>query len=240
MHIKRFLRKKRAIKRFSGYSRKMRPVQGVSYPRSGHGAIFRIARLYFGEAFIYCDTGDKVKCGCESVPCRNPNRTFAKNHDFGLFDSEGVPIIPTERYLIQYRSPVRSIVSNYYLFRTEKFSRRKKPEWQAFALRSIDYWNRFVDKWVIDFPTGVHAPLICPYESLVSDPQVYAREILSYLGEGPLDEDAVCQVCAKIPISARNRLSKFRYYDAGFFRELEEMTSGRISKLGLPSFAEEI
>ena len=139
MPIRRFLHDKRMTEECQGYSRKMWPAQGVSYPRSGHGAVYRIARRYFGEAFIYCDTNNKKICGCESVPCINPERTFAKNHDFGLQNSDGVPIIPSERYLIQFRSPVRSIVSNYYLFRYRKLSRHRKSEWREFALRSIAY-----------------------------------------------------------------------------------------------------
>ena len=39
---------------------KIRPTQGVSYPRSGHAAVFHIAKDYFGDAFIYCDTSMDV------------------------------------------------------------------------------------------------------------------------------------------------------------------------------------
>ncbi len=229
----------RTAKPCQGYSRKMRPAQGVSFPRSGHGAVSNIARRYFGEAFIYCDTNNKRRCGCESVPCINPQRTFAKNHDFGLQNSVGVPIIPSERYLIQYRSPVRSIASNYYLFRRGDRSRHSKSEWRRFALDSINYWNRFVDKWVLNFPPNADAPLYCSYESLISDPEVRMREVLSYLSDESLDEDAFSQLLRMKPILQRNRISEFPYYDAGFFREIEEMTSGRPGRLGLPSFDEE-
>jgi len=217
----------------------MRPTQGVSYPRSGHAAVYQIAWHYFGDAFIYCDTNNKEQCGCESVPCVNPNRTFAKNHDFGLYNAAGMPIIPSEHYLIQFRSPVRSIVSNYYLFRYRRLLRHRKSEWQRFALNSIAYWNRFVDKWVLDFPSKADPPLFCSYESLVLDPEVRIREILAYLSDGPLDEDAVCQALKVEPIVQSNSISEFKYYDAGFFREIEELTSGRLAKLGLPSFDEE-
>ena len=233
------MRKIRTAKQGQGYSRKMRPAQGVSFPRSGHGVVSNIARRYFGEAFIYCDTNNKRRCGCESVPCINPQRTFAKNHDFGLQNSVGVPIIPSERYLIQYRSPVRSIASNYYLFRNNDRARHSKSEWQRFAFKSINYWNRFVDKWVLNFPPDADAPLYCSYESLISDPEVRLREVLSYLSDEPLDADAVRQVLRKKPIAQRNNISEFPHYDAGFFREIEEMTSGRLGRLGLPSFDEE-
>lgn len=217
----------------------MWPVQGVSYPRSGHAITYILAKRYFGEAFVYCDTNNKVQCGCESVPCINPERTFAKNHDFGLQNADGVPINLAERYLIQFRSPVRSIVSNYYLYRSRSLLKYRKSEWIRFALDSIFFWNRFVDKWVLNFPAGANTPLFCSYESLVSNPQRRAREILSYFSTGPLDEEAVSKALIRRPVVARNSISKFSYYDAGFFRELEELTSGRLAILGLPAFDEE-
>ena len=75
---------------------KMRPTQGVSIPRSGHEAVYHVARLYFGDAFVYCDAfyihDDRPFCVCGSIPCVNPARTFSKNHDFGLHSSAGVPM----------------------------------------------------------------------------------------------------------------------------------------------------
>lgn len=231
-----FLRKTRKPQKFVGFARIMRPTQGVSYPRSGHSIVYHYAARYFGEAFIYCDINNKMFCGCESVPCVNPDRSFAKNHDFGVQNGEGMPIIPSERYLIQYRSPVRSIVSDYYLHRYRNILRHRKSQWQKFALNSIVFWNRFIDKWVLNFPSDADAPLFCSYESLISDPEARMGEILAYLGGGPLDEDAMHQILERKPIVERNSISKFRHYDAGFFRELEELASGRMAKLGLPSF----
>lgn len=236
--LKRLLRRNKQDRTLKGYARTIRPTQGVSYPRSGHEVVYRIARRYFGEAFIYCDTNNVDRCGCETVPCINPKRTFAKNHDFGLRHSDGVPVIPSEHYLIQFRNPVRSIASDYYLFRHAKFSRRKKSEWQRFALDSIEYWNRFVDKWVLNFPADANPPFYCSFESLLSDPHVLIRDVLSFLSEGPLEEDAISQILEAIPIVNKDRLAGFRYYDDGFFREIEARTSGRLARLGLPSFNE--
>jgi hypothetical protein len=216
----------------------MRAVQGVSYPRSGHSIVYQVATRYFGEAFVYCDTNNRRYCGCESVPCVNPQRTFAKNHDFGVQHEAGVPILPAERYLIQYRNPVCSITSNYYLYRFRKPWLHTKGAWKHFAIDSIDYWNRFVDKWVLDFPADANPPFFCSYESLISDPEVRMREILSYMSAEPLEEDAVRQVLSRKPIINRNNMAKFPYYDAGFFREMEALTAGRIARLGLPAFDE--
>ena len=217
----------------------MLPTQGVSYPRSGHAPVYQIAKRYFGDALIYCDTNNKKFCGCNSVPCVDPNRTYSKNHDFGLRKSTGVPIVPSEHYFIQYRSPVRSIVSNFYLHVRNHPQASKQTHWKKFARNGVSFWNRFIDKWVLDFPADADAPLYCTYEALIADPETRVREILSFLSDGPLDEEAVTRILEKLPISARDKLAAFEYFDPGFFQELEDAASDRIERLGLPSFTEE-
>jgi len=219
---------------------KMRPTQGVSYPRSGHGPIYHIARRYFGEAFVYCDTNNRMYCGCESVPCVNPARTFSKNHDFSVRRSPGVPIIPSEHYFIQYRNPVRSITSNFQLFLKDYPEKQEWRHWVEFAATGILYWNRFIDKWVLNFPADADLPFYCKYESLIADPETCVREVLAFLSDGPLDEEAVSRVLKEIPISPRNSLENFKFYDPAFLKELEDAASGRLAKLGLPSFTDEL
>jgi len=219
---------------------KMRPTQGVSFPRSGHAAIFHIAKRYFGEAFVYCDANNPKYCGCESVPCVNPDRTFAKTHDFSLRSSPGVPIISSEHYFIQYRNPVRSIASNFYLHVNNHPDECKRTHWEKFAVRSVFYWNRFIDKWVLDFPSDAEAPLYCTYESLLKDPEARVRDTLTFLSDGPLDDEAVARVIEKRPIAPRNRLAEFEFYDPVFFRELEDAASERLAELDLPSFTDEL
>lgn len=238
--MRSFIRKRNKVATAKGWSRAMQPTQGVSYPRSGHAPIWRIAMFYFGDAFIYCDVNNKTKCGCESLPCINPGRTFAKNHDFSVNKTAGAPIIPSEHYFIQYRSPVRSIVSNFYLYRRRHRFEFRRADWETFAFSAISYWNRFIDKWVLNFPSNANAPLYCSYESLIADPEVRVREVLAFLSKGPLDEEAVSRVLEQRPISARNRLSEFRFYDPGFFSELEGLTDDRLTRLDLPPFVEEI
>lgn len=218
----------------------MHATQGVSFPRSGHAAIYHIAQRYFGDAFVYCDANNKKYCGCRSVPCSNPKRTFAKNHDFGLRKSPGVPIIPTEHYFIQYRNPVRSITSNFKLYLNKNPDENHRAGWEKFAFRDVFYWNRFIDKWVLDFPPSAEAPLYCTYESLIADPVSKVTEILAFMSHDPLDEQRVSQVMEQSPISARNNLAAFEFHDTGFFRELESAASARLVELDLPSFEEEL
>lgn len=226
----------------------MRATQGVSFPRSGHAAIYHIARLYFGEALVYCDVNNTshTHCGCECVPCVNSDRTFAKNHDFALLGPRGPgrkvyrssPVLPAERYFIQYRSPVPAIASNYQLYKRSRQFRNRRALWQKFALKQVTYWNRFVDKWVLNFPVTARRPLYCSYEALVADPPKYVRQFLIFLSDNPLDEERLTAVMQRVPIAPRNSLSEFEFYDPVFFKEIENMVSHRLEKLGLPVFEE--
>jgi len=179
-------------------------------------------------------------------PCINPNRTYAKNHDFGLLnqnvsDENGLrasPIIPTERYFIQYRNPVAAIASDFKLYIRREPNRDRRAVWQDFALRQVSYWNRFVDKWVLNFPSDAVPPLYCSYEALIADPQERVREILAFLSDNPLDEERLKTIMQKVPIVPRNSLSRFKFNDPIFFKELESAASPRLDILGLPFFEE--
>jgi hypothetical protein len=107
-----------------------------------------------------------------------------------------------------------------------------------FARRDMEYWIRFVDKWVLNFPSEANPPLYCSYESLLADPQGRVREILTFFSEDALDEDRVKTLLQNKPIVERKSLSEFKYSDPVFFKELEESASGRLEKLNLPSVQE--
>ena len=220
----------------------MRPTQGVSIYRSGHGVVYHAAKRYFGDAFVYCDAfyfkeDEGRYCACRAVPCVNPARTFSKLHDFELHWTPGVPIIRSERYFIQYRSPVRSIVSHYHIHLKTFPDECERRDWQSYALHEVFYWERFVDKWILNVPECDVPPLYCSYESLLAEPDARMREILTFMSDGPLEDETVTQILEDRPkIVPRDRLAEFKYFDPVFFRELEDVVSGRMAKLGLPSF----
>lgn len=220
----------------------MRPTQGVSFPRSGHAAVYHIVKRYFGDQFIYCDTNtnNAKHCGCGAVPCINPLRTYSKNHDFNVHTSSGVSIIPTEHYFIQYRSPVRSIISYFYLYLNNHPDKNTRVDWEKYAHDQMKYWIRFIDKWVLNFPANADPPLYCTYEALIANPEARVREILEFLSDGPLYEDAVARIIKRLPISPRSGLAEFKFYDPGFFRALEAAASEQLVQLNLPSFTEEL
>jgi hypothetical protein len=216
----------------------MNPAQGVSFPRSGHAIVFHVARRYFGDGLRYCDADGVRHCGCGQVPCADPARTFAKNHDFGLRTGPGVPILPDERYLVQYRTPVRSIASNFMVHIGNHPESNSEAEWRKFALKDIFLWNRFVDKWVLDFPPGARPPLVVEYGSLTAEPEARLLDILGYLAAGPVDEAAALEVIDGLGVEPRDSLAAFEFRDEAFFAELEEAAADRMAALDLGSYGQ--
>ena len=87
-----------------------------SMPRSGHRFLSECLAHYFGPELHYC--GFYWPGCCHRIPCKHPqpggraNRYFMqKSHDFGFRDSTRL----NGKYLIQYRSPIPRLQSNYDL-----------------------------------------------------------------------------------------------------------------------------
>ena len=216
----------------------IRPTQGISFPRSGHAVLYHTFLLYFGDALVYCDPDrtDNTHCGCGSVPCINPRNTFSKNHDFGLMSGDGLPISGNRPYLIQYRSPVRSVASNFFLHLLAYPQDHNVIEWRKFACCQIRYWNKFVDKWVFDVFYSDVRLYHCSYERLVFHTETTIDEVLRFVSQGSVDEARMRAVMQAIHPRPLDRLRDFPYYDGAFFSDLEDMTEGRIGRLQLPSF----
>ena len=219
----------------------MHKTQGVSYPRSGHGVLYRALKHYFCDELVYCDpeisSTDPSMCACGHVPCVNPANTFAKNHDFGLHHGSGLEVLPDRRYLIQFRSPIRSIASNFHLSVARLPDTDNHYGWTTFAYRQIEYWNAFIDKWV--FATeGDRRFLLCRYEDLVADPFAMLRRVVGHTSQEPPNNDMIHRVLHKVQARPLDRLHQFRFYDEEFFSRLEALTEGRMTRLGLPPFDE--
>ena len=198
----------------------MHKTQGVSYPRSGHGVLYRALKHYFGDELVYCDpeskSSDPSMCACGHVPCVNPANTFAKNHDFGLRHASGLEVLPDRRYLIQFRSPIRSIASNFYLSVARLPDTDNRYGWTKFAYQQIEYWNAFIDKWV--FATeGDRRFLLCRYEDLVADPFATLRRVVEHMSQEPPNEDMISSRLRKVQVRPLDRLHQFRFYDEEFF-----------------------
>ena len=138
--------------------------------------------------------------------------------------------------MVQYRSPVRSIVSNYYLFLKRRPDRCTVEHWKTFALERILHWNHLVDKWVLNFPADRGPVHYCPYEELLADPKARIRDVLAFTSPDPIDEPAMALALMRVNIAPRDNLAAFEFYDAAFFESIEAYAGSRLRDLGLPSF----
>ena len=211
----------------------------MSFPRSGHAVVYHLARLYFGDDLVYCDPFSDSHCGCRHVPCVNPARNFAKNHDHGLLSSPGVPILAREKYLIQYRSPVWSVVSNFKVYLKNHPAENTKQGWEKFACRDIFFWNRFVDKWVLDFPPDLTSPHYCVYEDLMADPKTTLTSVLSFLSDQPVNVQKAHELIERLDVQPRSVLQDFDFYEPAFFKKLEFVARERLALLDLPLFQDQ-
>jgi hypothetical protein len=120
-----------------------------SMPRSGHRFLSECLTHYFGPELHYC--GFYWPGCCHRIPCKHPqpggrtNRYFMqKSHDFGFRDSNGL----NGKYLIQYRSPIPRLQSNYDLAVARGTVEQSSESFAAFAERETAYFINFYRKWV--------------------------------------------------------------------------------------------
>lgn len=210
----------------------IRYVAGVSWPRSGHHLMERLAQKYFGDGFKYCPFYHLgAGACCQAFPCTRSGVSFTKNHDFGLTNA----ILPEVPYLVQYRSLALTAISGFELFLLD--GGQDTPEsFHAFAREWADGWALFMAKWV-----DVRIPaerLSISYETLVSDPHSALRLAIPFFSPGTTpDEQRLAHVIeteyhvdvtkagAKWNLNAGVKAFRdpksFRFYDSAFFSELE-------------------
>jgi hypothetical protein len=206
-------------------------VQTVSFPRSGHHALMRCLQHYFGADMNYCIY---YTC-CQQIPCPHARArfNFQKNHDF----VERLPLTPDpkQRYLVQYRNPVDSLISNCYLYEKGTLEREStRSEWEAFAENWLNRWQRFVHKWALDKP-----PLSeqIAYEEFIADPKETIAKVVSFVDpRSEPDRAFIAAVVKRLKIESRSSLQRFRHYDESFLDSLERRVEPEMSTLGLPSY----
>ncbi len=193
-------------------------VAGVSWPRSGHHLLANFLRAYFGEQFGYCEIYTSEDC-CRSFPCERPEINFTKNHDFDLTLKK----LEGQKYLIQYRNFLPSVVSNFSLY-----LRQGKPDtsemFEKFARKQAMRYSRFVNKWVAgEMPNR----LTLKYENVVAEPsKEFARAVKFFAPLQPVNQGKVDQLVnaklgpQRMGVRDLRVVEDFRYYDAGLFAEL--------------------
>jgi len=222
----------------------MRQVLGISYPRSGHNIIHEIFSRYYQKELIYCDAFNisGAHCGCRSVPCVNTDNTFSKNHDFGLATGSGLPIVENASYFIQYRTPVRSITSNFKVHSSKKRIKYDRlgfvgeKYWRHYASSKIDRWKSFVNKWVIGLQDSSIDRFNCSYQTLLEAPMRTARKAIQFTSLQPVDEVKLRNILKKVDPRPLDNLRDFPFVNEKFFANLESRVRVEMEILGLPSW----
>jgi hypothetical protein len=209
-------------------------VVGVSWPRSGHGMLMRLLKLYYGPGFGYCEFyRDDIDC-CRQFPCtRQDSVHFTKNHDWDL----ALPQLPGRKYLIQYRSFLPSVVSNFELH--VRGGGPDTPEgFRAFASREFERYDAFMRKWVqSDF---ARRQLTLNYGAFLQAPETeFARVVAFFTPEQDVNRERIAEAVANVAserVTASNitreagagvhqerDVRAFRHYDAALFEMLERL-----------------
>lgn len=170
-------------------------TQCVSYPRSGRGLMLRIIKNYFMIGYNY----EIIKClpGRKTGLINEEGVNFASNHDF----HNSVPKKQNWNYLIQYRNPIRSIVSY-----TKKAGFNK--EFKKFFNHNlgIKHWTKLINRWVINPPPNA---LLIDYEDLILDNENTIKKTVEFISNQKFDVEIYKESVKEINIKPRNFLENF-------------------------------
>jgi hypothetical protein len=197
-----------------------------SMPRSGHRFLTECLTHYFGPELHYC--GFYRPGCCHRIPCSQPhgdgraNRYFMqKSHDFGFRDSARL----NGKYLIQYRSPIPRLQSNYDLAVARGTVAQSKEAFADFAERETAYFINFYRKWVA---VPCLNALAVAYEDLIGEQARTLAAVVSFIqGDSSLDQAALSRALAEAPVGADSGAGNVRdpmqhvYCDPVLFAQLE-------------------
>lgn len=206
-----------------------------SMPRSGHRFLSECLGQYFGPRLHYCGYY-RPDC-CHLIPCARPynadhtNRYFLqKSHDFGFRDSAGLH----GKYLIQYRSPIPRLQSNYDLH--ARATGEHSPEgFRAFAATETTYFINFYRKWIADPRPNAFA---VAYEELIEQQRQTLIAAIGFVqGASSIDAEAVERVLAQCPVGGDGGASgavrdprQHPYCDPDLFARLERQVAAACGK----------
>jgi len=182
-------------------------IQGVSFPRSGQSALQNAINLYFSDhtfGFGYGYVG-----GISMGVVDGPTITYAKNHDMMPPTYPQLPQLPHIRYLVQYRSPVRSFVSQLKLgnYTPEKLT---ESVLETQANNFIKMWSLLINKWVInintdvEFHSDIQKPyyyyLHIPYEELILNSSEILTKVIQFMCDEPVDTEKLGIACDSLTV----------------------------------------
>ena len=190
---------------------------------------------YFDGDFLYCEFYTPENC-CKKTPCQYSDKVWlSKNHDY----HSCVPILPGVNYLIQYRSFLPAVISDYELYARNK-AQDNQDLFRKYATNRKGHYLDFMTRWseaVADDSSFVRIS----YERMTAEPlDVFSRLVKQFRPDLPVDADRLKTIVAglnrvsfeqgrqileeKSGVAAFRDIRDFRYYDETFFAALEDET----------------
>ena len=176
----------------------------------------------------YCEYYNCIGRHGERIDCNKSNliwkekgfscgagRRIIKDHDFELL----LPYSHGDKYIIQLRNPILSILSWYEL--DSKNESLKLPDFKTYFRQKMKFWVDFVEKW---YPVISNSNVIyVPYENLAIKEKLIELALFMDL---PLKTDSLYD-------STSFSIKRKEVKDDGFLGEEENKISSYLEKLGL-------
>lgn len=215
----------------------------VCFPRSGHRFLRNLCQAYFGRDF-------KFRENHQGLGYSFGEANYIKDHDLALLrGGAGIPILPENRYLIQFRHPLESLVS-YYEFQVRHGRLGdSKDEWEHFLMERLTYWTYFAQKWCL--PNVLGSPFLrVRYSDLCSDSHATLTRVILFLtDDGTVDVGRVDKVVRGLEssfaryvdeekardqwVTQRRDVREFKFFDESFAAVEERLKKDYLDLLGL-------
>jgi tetratricopeptide (TPR) repeat protein len=94
-----------------------------------------------------------------------------------------------------------------------------RKNWEIFLLNSLEYWEEFFYKWVVEKPDN---SLIIKYEDLVKSPLKLTEMVLSFLKPNcRIDKSWLQKVIKSEEIEYKNYIKNFKHFDSDKFKKIQ-------------------
>jgi hypothetical protein len=153
-----------------------------------------------------------------------------KSHDFGFRDADGL----NGKYLIQYRSPIPRLQSNFDLAVVRGTVEKSSESFATFAERETTYFINFYRKWVA--APRLNA-LAVAYEDLIEQQERTLTAVIGFItGDSRVDDAALARALAAAPVVGSNGTGgvrdpmQYKFFDPVLFARLEHKVAHNCGK----------
>lgn len=210
----------------SSSTSKLDPLFCLTIPRSGYHLLIKRIDFYFGYTAQHVELSRYRPWG---LPISKlAEHGISLNHDGGINRAwpwsriYGFPKRATSKYLVLFRNPLLSLISEFQLHERNGLKREGSvDEWREYAIKGIRFRKRFIRKWLIDF-NGDNV-LKVSYERCTANPKDCLRAAIEHAQrvKEPLNGETLQACLNRFPFAGHRAYEDFKYYDNVFFEELK-------------------